>query len=89
VLSQQLANAIWQASVLAAGFGIAEATYNFLVAHHWDEQLRAFRDEQRLAKMRESERLAAITRIESSQPRQNDDQFGWEFVDSPTRPHQH
>lgn len=89
VLSQQLAHAIWQASVLIAGLGIAEATYNFLVAHHWDEQLREFRDEQRLIKMRESERLAAITRIEGSQPIQSDDRIGWESVDSLTPPHKH
>ncbi|WP_263568783.1 hypothetical protein [Paucibacter sp. DJ2R-2] len=83
VLSQQLVHAMLEATVLAAGLGVADATYSFLIAHHWDEQLREFRDQQRLSKMRENERLAAIARMESSQVVLSEERIGWETVAPP------
>lgn len=83
VLSQQLVHAMLEATVLAAGLGVADATYSFLIAHHWDEQLREFRDQQRLSKMRENERLAAIARMESSQAVLSEERIGWETVAPP------
>lgn len=83
VLSQQIAKVMWEWSVLVAGLGIAEAAYSFLMAHHWDEQLREFRDERKLRKIREKERQAAIARIEASQVVPDGERVGWATVDAP------
>jgi len=89
VLSQQIAHAMWEGTVLVAGLSVAEAAYNFLIAHHWDEQLREFRDERKLHKMRDEERKAVIARIEGSQTSTDDERVGWETVNAPPPTRQH
>lgn len=78
LLASQLLHAVWEWMILLGAVGLSEAVYAFLVAHQWDEDLRTYRDQQRVAKIRKDERERAVSRIRTSQQASSAVTIDWE-----------
>lgn len=63
-ISNQLIGPVWQAMVLAGGGAVGFAVHAYLVADHWDHQLRAHRSQDIYIRKRAEERQALINDIE-------------------------
>ena len=55
-VAHQTAGAVWHWMVLGAGAAVGEATYSYLLANQWGEEIRAFRAKRLLASKVNDER---------------------------------
>lgn len=62
-VSQQFSSAVWEWMMIAAGIGVAEAAYSFLLVNAWEEQLMAVRDESLLKAKQADAQNALINRL--------------------------
>jgi hypothetical protein len=76
-ISQQFTEAVWQWMMIAAGVGVGEAAYGFMLANEWEEQLRAKRDNELLRAKELAERLSLIDRLESAKRESPVNDAGW------------
>ncbi len=66
-ISAQVAGPIWHWMVIGAGLAIAEATYSYLLAYQWEEQLRAMHEQGKLATIRQREIESLKARVMASE----------------------
>ena len=59
-VSNQLIGPIWHWMVLASGTAVGGAAYAYLLANHWEAQIRAYRSRQKLSQKQRSERERLI-----------------------------
>lgn len=62
-ISNQLAGPIWHWMVIAGGMGVAEATYGYMIANAWEEELIDLKDRHRLAAKVDAQRQALMDRL--------------------------
>lgn len=66
-MSAQLTRTIWEWSVYAAAVAAAEASFAYLLASTWDEQLRSERARRIVEALREAERIQLLQRLYPNQ----------------------
>lgn len=66
-ISAQVAGPIWHWMVIGAGLAVAEASYSYLLAYHWEEQLRAIHEQRKLSTIRQREIESLKARVVASE----------------------
>lgn len=78
-VSNQLIGPIWHWMVLASWAAVGGATYAYVLANHWDVQIRAYKSRQKLAQKQRDERDRLMQAMLAGAGTQHD--RGW--VDGP------
>jgi hypothetical protein len=78
-VSNQLIGPVWHWMVIGTSVSVAGAIYAYLLANHWEQQIRAQRTKQKLESKRAIERNELLLGLASSNP--VGDGMGW--IDGP------
>ncbi|UCU92680.1 hypothetical protein [Hydrogenophaga taeniospiralis] len=62
-VSSQLVGPIWQWMVIGSSGAVGFSLYSYMIANHWEKQIRAYKSQQRLADKRRKEKSDLITAI--------------------------
>ncbi len=79
-VSNQLIGPVWNWMIVGTGGAIAISIYAYLLANHWDHQVREYKNRRRIEGKKRAERQELIERLNESQPLKS--KTGW--VDGPS-----
>jgi hypothetical protein len=89
-ISAQVAGPIWHWMVIGAGLAVAEASYSYLLAYQWEEQLRAIHERRRLSTIRQREIQSLKARVVASEVPLGAEHTTWkvgEVAETLVKPH--
>jgi hypothetical protein len=87
-VSNQLVGPIWHWMVLGCGVAVGCSIHSYLMANHWEKQIRAYKSQQRLADKRRREKERLIEEIRAGEGSLSG--RGWvqgPTLNQPVRPH--
>jgi hypothetical protein len=88
-ISEQVSGTIWLWMVVGAGVASAEASYSYLLAYQWEEQLRSIYERKRLSLLRRSEIDSLKGRASVSDVLHSDGQEFWPIGENKSKIKKH